>query len=270
MRYANTMLSSPDIGRELGVDALIEGSVNRSGNQVRITLQIIHAATDTHIGTLQFDRSTDDLLALQADVAQAVAAEIGGAYRAPSSTVVADVSPAAQDAYLRGKYEYDRNTPDGYRQALALFQQAVDSAPNYAEAWAGLAGARFLVALAAPEARREDLELARSEAEAALALDSTSLEVRDLYDVIRRSLLRMRRPDARIPGGDEEAIRVDVATFDTMWVASFSFAHLATSVARVFCPRPAGTAGWVTISSRLCSDPANAFKQSIPNCPLPR
>jgi len=229
MRYANTMLSSPDIGRELGVDALIEGSVNRSGDQVRITLQIIHASSDTHIGTLQFDRNVDDLLALQSDVARAVAAEIGSGFAQGDMGATAGVSPAAQDAYLRGKYEYDRNTPEGYRRALELFQLSVDSAPNYAEAMAGLAGARFLVALQDPAMGRDALEQARAEAEAAMALDSTSLEVRDLYDVIRRSLFQMRRAEGRSGrgrladrSGAADSISLDMAVLDTAWVAAMS------------------------------------------------
>jgi TolB-like protein/thioredoxin-like negative regulator of GroEL len=236
MRYSNTMLSSPEIGRELGVDALIEGSVNRSGDQVRITLQIIHAESDTHLGTLQFDRGVDDLLALQTDVAQAVAAEIGGTYEEADISTVASVSPAAQDAYLRGKFEYDRNTSEGYQQALELFQQAVDSVPDYADAMAGLAGARFLLALEDPQSRRAELEQARTEAEAALAMDSTSLVVRDLYDVIRRGLFQLRRSEARASGttlargnggpgvrsGLPNVVAIDQAVIDTTWVAAMT------------------------------------------------
>ena len=233
MRYANTMLSSPEIGHELGVDALIEGSVNRVGDQVRITLQIIHAASDTNIGTLQFDRGTDDLLALQSDVARAVAEEIGGGYGQDGFRTVAGIPPGAQDAYLRGKHEYDQGTSDGYQRALAFFQQAVDSAPQYAEAMAGLAGARFMLALEDPEARRAEIEQARGEAEAALALDSTSLEVRDLYDVMGRALFRMRRAESRAAGPgrgngaalalrEPDAVALDAAVLDTTWVAAMT------------------------------------------------
>jgi TolB-like protein len=234
MRYANTMLTSPEIGRELGVDVLIEGSVNRAGDQVRINLQIIHAESDTHLQTLQFDRGADDLLALQADVAEAVADRIGGVYGA-ELVQVTSVPPAAQDAYMRGLYEYGRRTPEGYRNAFDLFQQAFDGAPGYAEALAGLAGTRFILALEDSVDRRAALEQAWAEAEEALALDSTSGAVQDLTGTIRRGISWMRRGDAglgdlgaRRPGFGlpaprvADSISVDVAVFDTTWVAAMT------------------------------------------------
>jgi len=169
-------------------------------------------------------------------VARAVAAEIGDAYGQDDLRAETGISPLAQDAYLRGKHAYDQNTLEGYQLALELFQQAVDSAPDYADAMAGLAGARFMLALQDPPARRQDLEQARAEAEAALAMDSTSLEVRDLYDVIRRSLFQIRRVDARTAGetptrdlgnrqgqrGSRDSITVNTAVFDTIWVAAMT------------------------------------------------
>jgi TolB-like protein len=189
MRYAGTTMSIPEIGRELGVDVVIEGSVNRSGDRVRITLQVIHAPSDSHITTLQFDREAGDVLALQTEVAHAVVHEIQGAHDESAFTLAAaDVSPEAQEAYFRGKHEYERGTAEGYRAALDYFEAALGIDSAFAPAMAGLAGARFLLGMDDPGADASELVLARDEAIAALAMDSTSLEVREVLELIDRSL----------------------------------------------------------------------------------
>ena len=190
MRYADTSMSVPEIGRELGVDVLVEGSVNRSGERVRITLQVIHAPSDSHITTIQFDRDAGDILSLQSEVAHAVVHEIQSAHEESTFTLAsADISPEAQEAYFRGKYEYETGTIDGYRTALGHFQEALEFDSSFAPAMAGLAGARFL--LGVEEAGAEgvvQLAMARDEAAAALEMDSTSLEALEVLDLIDRSL----------------------------------------------------------------------------------
>ena len=190
MRYAGTTIPIPEIGRELGVDVIVEGSVNRAGERVRITLQVIHAASDSHITTLQFDRESDDILSLQTEVAHAVVHEIQGVHEESTFTLAAaNVAPAAQEAYFRGKHEYDRGTSEGYEAALEYFTQALEVDSSFASAMAGLAGARFLLGMEDPAAGAAQLELAREEAIAALEMDSTSLEVREVLDLIDRNLV---------------------------------------------------------------------------------
>ena len=235
MRYAGTTKTAPEIGRELGVDALIEGSVNRSGDQVRITLQIIHAASDSHIQTLQFDREVGNALALQTEVAHAVAREIDSEHdeelfdRTAMST-----EPAAQEAYLKGKHEYDRGTPEGYRMAFDYFSDALENDPDFAPAMAGLAGARFLVDLEDGETDIGELEIARSEAAEALAMDTRSIEAREVFSYIERSIPLMipTSPEASSAAteastvrvvtmpGMPDSITVDIASFDTEWVSA--------------------------------------------------
>lgn len=189
MRYAGTTMSIPEIGRELGVDVIVEGSVNRSGDRVRITLQVIHAPSDSHITTLQFDREAGDVLALQTEVAHAVVHEIQGVHEESTFTLAsADVAPEAQEAYFRGKHEYERGTANGYRAALDYFQKALTVDSSFAPAMAGLAGARFLLGIEDPATDADQLMLARDEAISALAMDSTSLEVREVLDLIDRTL----------------------------------------------------------------------------------
>jgi TolB-like protein len=189
MRYAGTTLTVPEIGRELGVDVLLEGSVNRAGDRVRITLQVIHAPSDSHITTLQFDREAGDVLSLQTEVAHAVMHEIQGAHEETTFTLAsAEVAPAAQEAYFRGKHEYELGTPEGYRAALDYFEAALEMDSVFAPAMAGLAGARFLLNMEDPVTGAAQLQLAHEEAISALALDTTSLEVREVVDLIDRSL----------------------------------------------------------------------------------
>ena len=138
-QYQGTTTSAPVIGRELGVDALVEGSVTRAGDQVRITLQLIHAASDSHIETFRFDREMTDVLALQSEVARAVTSGIPGRPGQQGEVALVAASgpsgdPAAQEAYLRGRYEYGLGTADGYRRAVEYFQEALrgdsDSLPR--------------------------------------------------------------------------------------------------------------------------------------------
>jgi TolB-like protein len=236
MQYAGTTLSAPEIGRELNVEALLEGSVTRAGDQVRITLQIIHAPSDSHIQTLQFDREVTDILALQTEIAHMVVHEIKGEHEEEVFEQVAmNTQPEAQEAYLRGRMEYDRGTPDGYRMALDYFEDAVEADPYFAPAMAGAAGSRFLVGMEDPSADSEGMEQAYSEAMKAVELDSSSFEAREVLSLIQRSL-------SRIPGaatvvdaptgpkqihvvafpGSSDSILVDMTAYDTAWVSAMT------------------------------------------------
>ncbi len=199
-RYAGAGVSMPRIGRDLQVDAVIEGSVRRSGNQVRITVQLIHAASDTHLWTQQYDRSLENVLALQSEVALDIARQIQ-AEVSPEDTDVLQrvatrsVDPEAQDAYLRARYEAEKGTPEGLAAARDLFQAAVQEDSSFAPALAGLAGTRFLLGLADTTLGREELTRAQQEAERAVALDSASQEAREVLTLIRQSL--PSQPQAR-------------------------------------------------------------------------
>ena len=222
---------------ELGVDVLVEGSVSRGGDRVRVTLQIIHAPSDSHIETLQWDRENiEDLLAFQTEIAQAVVHEIdshedGTFGRVASSSV----DPAAQEAYFRAKLEYDRGTADGYRMARDYFQEALAADPDFAPAMAGLAGARFLVGLGDPEMAEAELAKAHEEAHAALELDSMSMEVKEVLSFIERSMPRVMAklvvPEEPLMGsgvhvmtipGTFDSIVVDLGAFDTTWVSAMT------------------------------------------------
>ena len=231
MRYAGTTLTIPEIGRELGVDVLLEGSVNRAGDRVRITLQVIHAASDSHITTLQFDREAGDVLALQTEVAHAVAREIGRDEDVVT-LAVADVTPESQEAYFRGRLEVERGTTEGYRSALEFFEAALDADSAFAPAMAGLAGARFLLGMDDPSTGAGELEQARAEATSALAIAPASLEAREVLDLIERSMPSVSSESGTNETGARTPVRMlaapvepstiaqGIVAFDTAWVAA--------------------------------------------------
>lgn len=190
MRYAGATTPIPQIGRDLRVDGVIEGSVRREGDLVRITVQLIHAASDTHVWTQQYDRSLSDVLALQSEVALDIAEQLRAELSPEESTLLnrtasREVTPAAQDAYLRGRYELNKGTPEGYEAALDLFEQALTEDADFAPAMAGLASARFVLNMAAPEPSPEELGLAEEEARKALEMDSLSAEAKEVFTLIR-------------------------------------------------------------------------------------
>ena len=161
----------PVIGRELGADAIIEGSVRRSGSRVRVTAQLIRASTDTHLWAKDFDREISDVLKLEGEVAQAIAQEVQVALTPEESsrlTTTRRIDPAAQDEYLRGRIYYWRNNDADYEKAAQYFQQALRIQPDYPDAQAALA-----LSLTNGTSR---LKEARIEAEKAIGLDSNLAE----------------------------------------------------------------------------------------------
>jgi TolB-like protein/DNA-binding winged helix-turn-helix (wHTH) protein/Tfp pilus assembly protein PilF len=148
MAYKHTSKSAQQIGQELGVDFVLESSVRRDGDQVRITTQLIRTRDQIHIWARNYDRHISGSIALQEEVAQAVAEQIevklSPAYA--SRPVRLHPDPQATEAYLRGRYFGNQFTPEGYRKAITYFQQAIDRDSGFAEAYSGLADSyRFLV-----------------------------------------------------------------------------------------------------------------------------
>jgi serine/threonine protein kinase/Tfp pilus assembly protein PilF len=143
MHYKNTNKTLPEIARELNVDGVVEGSVMRSGNRVRITAQLIHADTDEHVWAETYERNLDDVLRLQSEVAQTIAqqvrVEISPEQKARLGAAK-KVDPAAYDAFLQARALFMwGSTPDGFKKAQILFQQAIDKDPSLALAYVGLA-----------------------------------------------------------------------------------------------------------------------------------
>jgi TolB-like protein/Tfp pilus assembly protein PilF len=141
MQFKGTRSSVPEIARKLNVQAVVEGSVIRSGDRIRITAQLIQGETDLHLWSGTFDRELRDVLALQSDVAQGIARQMEIALGPQSSSPVAAraVAPAVYESYLKGRFELHKNTRAGLEEALRQFQAALDADPAFAPAYAGLA-----------------------------------------------------------------------------------------------------------------------------------
>ncbi len=178
MRYRNTDKSVPEIARELGVDAVIAGSVLRAGNQVRITAQLIEAATDRHLWAESYERDLQDVLVLQSEVARAIAGEIKVAVTPEETKRLASarpVNPEALGAYLKGRFYWNKRTRDGFKKGIDYFQQAVEKDQGYALAYAGLADSYALLGSAMYGAvpPREAMPKAKAAARKALELDES-------------------------------------------------------------------------------------------------
>ncbi|HEX2714528.1 MAG TPA: tetratricopeptide repeat protein, partial [Candidatus Acidoferrales bacterium] len=171
----------PEIARELNVDAVVEGSVLRSGGRVRITAQLIHAATDQHLWAESYERDFRDVLSLQREVARAVANEIQ-IQLTPQEQVrlssARTVDPEAYQLYLKGRFYWNKRTEADLYKGIQYFQQAIDLDPNYALAYSGMADCYSLLGwdLFGALAPREALPIAKAAAGRALEKDDSLAE----------------------------------------------------------------------------------------------
>jgi TolB-like protein/DNA-binding winged helix-turn-helix (wHTH) protein/Tfp pilus assembly protein PilF len=178
MVYKGARKPLPQIAHELNVDAVVEGTVLRSGDQVRITAQLIDASTDKHLWSQSYEGELRDTLALQKRVAGAIADQIRinltPQERAALKSLKA-VNPEAYESYLKGRYFWNKRTSDGLKVALAYFKQAVEEDPKYTQAYSGLADTYALLgdwqyAVMTP---KEAFPKAKAAAIKALELDNT-------------------------------------------------------------------------------------------------
>src|SRR5262249_42870269 len=142
MRYKHSPKPLPDIAKELNVDGIVEGSVQRVGNQVRISAQLIHASSDRHLWAEAYERDLRDVLVLQDEVARSIAQEVQVKLTPEEHTRLASgrqVDPEAYQLYLKGRYFWVKRSQGSMDKAIGYFQQAIDKDPGYAAAYSGLA-----------------------------------------------------------------------------------------------------------------------------------
>jgi serine/threonine-protein kinase len=182
MLYKGARKSLPEIARELNVDAVVEGSVMRSAQRVRVTAQLVHAATDRHLWSESYERDMTDVLALQSDVARAIAEgvqlKLTPKQKAGLKKKSAPMSPAAYEAYLKGRYHWNKRSVEGLERAIHYFQEAIGQDRKYAPAYAGLADSYALLGTVPYDAMppRDAMPKAKEAAVAALSIDETLAE----------------------------------------------------------------------------------------------
>jgi TolB-like protein/DNA-binding winged helix-turn-helix (wHTH) protein len=175
MRYKKTKKTLPEIARELSVDGIVEGSISRSQDRLRMTAQLVYGPTDTHLWAESYDRDLSDALLLQHDLAKDIAARVNAASGAAASARASGASgnTAARDAYFHGRYEWFSSH---YAKSRELFQEAIRIDPAYAAAYSGLADSYTATVAEGRVAAAEVRPLAEAAAEKALQLDDGSPE----------------------------------------------------------------------------------------------
>jgi TolB-like protein/Tfp pilus assembly protein PilF/predicted Ser/Thr protein kinase len=177
MLYKNVSEPAPQIARELHVDALLEGSVIRVGNIVRITAHLIQASPEKTLWTQHYERDLSDVLSLQSEVARKVAEGINASLtqqeKARFTKQRPTVIPAAYEEYLRGLAEYNKRTEDSLTASIQTFGRAIDKDPKYAPAYAALADSYASLANYPIASPREALARGAAAANKALLLDNT-------------------------------------------------------------------------------------------------
>jgi len=180
MHYKGTKKRLRDIARELNVDSIVEGSVLRSGERVRITVQLVKATSGQNLWAESYEKDLTDVLAVQAEAARAIVDEIKVRLTPEEGKRLAKarpVDPEAYDAYLKGRFYWSKFKAEDYQTAIEFFQKAIDKDPTYAPAYAGLAHTYRALAFEGLIPPREGMSRAEAAARNAQALDDTLVEV---------------------------------------------------------------------------------------------
>jgi TolB-like protein/Tfp pilus assembly protein PilF len=188
MHYQNSSEPLEQIARELGVQYVLEGSVRRDADKVRITAQLIRVSDQTHILSREYDRELHSVLAVQGEIAQEISDEIQTALGQPTTSAARPAAAAAvagtanvksfeaYDDYLKGRYFWNKRTGPGFQEAARQFQQSIDKDPGYARSYAGLADTYAVMAEYYVEPPDQLIPKARAAALKALSLDEHSAE----------------------------------------------------------------------------------------------
>jgi TolB-like protein/DNA-binding winged helix-turn-helix (wHTH) protein/Tfp pilus assembly protein PilF len=196
MHFKGSRETLPGIGRQLNVEAIVEGSVTRSGDKVRITAQLIDAKSDQHLWARTYERDLKDILALQDEVARDIAAEIKVRLTPQEKarlTWERKTSPRAYDAYLRGRYLLSQRNAEAIAKAVGYFQQAVREDPEFAAAYSGLSECYSVV-----WGTKADLPLADEYARKAISLQPDLAEGHASLGFVRISEYRMADADKEL------------------------------------------------------------------------
>ncbi len=176
MHYKGTDKPLPEIAHQLNVDAVVEGSVLKSGERIRISAQLIEGATDRHLWAESYERDLRDILTLQSDVARAIAREIKAKLAPQERVRLAASRPVnfeAYQAYLLGRFHWNKRTEEGFKMAIEEFKRAIEKDPGYAPAYAGLADSYVFLPELQVLVAEEAYPRAKAAALKALSIDDT-------------------------------------------------------------------------------------------------
>jgi TolB-like protein/Tfp pilus assembly protein PilF len=178
-RFKSTNADLRQIAQQLGVTNILEGSVQKAGDEVRVSVQLINAMSDTHLWAESYDRKLTDIFRVESEIARAVAEKLRAKLTGSAEHELAlrpTGDPEAHELYLKGRYFWNRRTADNLKKAIGYFHKAIDKDPNYALAWAGLADAYSLGPIYTDNPPREDIQRALAAAHKALELDDSLAE----------------------------------------------------------------------------------------------
>jgi TolB-like protein/predicted Ser/Thr protein kinase len=188
MQFKDVSRPLREIAQELHVDAIVEGSVLRSGGRVRITVELVNIATDTNMWAQSYERGLEDILTLQGELAHAVAQEIRGKLSPQTQARLAtsrQVDPDALEAYLKGRYYWNRRTEETLKHGIEFFNRAIDIDPTYGPAYAGLADSYNILGFYYHLAPGDAFPRAKAAALRALEMDETLTDVHALVGYSR-------------------------------------------------------------------------------------
>jgi TolB-like protein/DNA-binding winged helix-turn-helix (wHTH) protein/Tfp pilus assembly protein PilF len=256
MRYKGTKKGLPEIARELNVDGIVEGSVTRSGQRVRITAQLLNAPADQHLWAETYARDLDDVLGLQSEVAEAIAREVRAQITPEQQARLRSartVNPEAYEAYVRGRFYLttEFTKPQSLKKAQSLFEESIRKDPKFALAYSGLADSYVYLGFAhqlSPEVAERSAEEAVHKA---LELDESIGEAHDTLGVLNW------RYKGDMDTAERELNRAIALA------PSYSCAHEDRAVYLGFAGRRAEALSEITKSSELDLSPSFAITEAV-------
>ena len=178
-RFKSSPDDLPQIAQQLGVANILEGSVQKPSDQVRVNVQLIHAATDTHLWADTYDRKLTDVFAVESEIAKAVAERLKAKLTGTAEHVLASrptENPEAHQLYLKGRYFWNKRTTENLQKAIDYFEQAIGKDPAYALAYSGLADVHAVLPYYAATPPKDDAQKALAAARKAVELDASLAE----------------------------------------------------------------------------------------------
>ena len=204
MSYKHTDKTVAQIGQELGVDYVLEGSVRREGHDVRISAQLIQVKDQTHLWAQNYQRELHDILEIEDELGMAIARQVQGNLMPTQEAEFAKmrtVNPEAYDLYLKGRFYWNERNPAAIKESIGYFQQALKKDPNLALAYVGLADAYNIGNIMGAFSAKDSLPQAKLAATKALALDPSLAEAHAALGMAKSHY------DFDFPGAEKEFLR---------------------------------------------------------------